>query len=406
MASVGLLQHKRPPTQIAAIGVALIALWTGLVVAYSTLRTETWREENALKIGRQIATQAEGLLLSARLRGEKDPLGWTILQMSQGVEPRVIRVSRADPEVLGSRLEFWGFAEKGDELEYLKRIGTDEKAGVVRVSILAPPLGFLGAFSRPMSDLLVLLFFAGHLTVAYLAWKTRFQIREVEHEVIREVIREVPAEPAPEKPKAAIGISTESLKVWSAEATANLRDLGQSLRGLLNVTRDVSLTSAAARESVVTLNRRLHDSLRGVAVDQKESRALISASIKAEALAMNVVLGALRLSQGGQVADVLEARERIRRDAEVLVTAIQAMREKAEGRAQSSVALRELLEPCTVESDLALRSFDPLADLIQALDEPTRSSSERLIQQARLLRGTPGPESLPAHDIGDGAANL
>jgi hypothetical protein len=133
---------------------------------------------------------------------------------------------------------------------------------------------------------------------------------------------------------------------------------------------------------------------------------LISASIKAEALAMNVVLGALRLSQGGQVADVLEARERIRRDAEVLVTAIQAMREKAEGRAQSSVALRELLEPCTVESDLALRSFDPLADLIQALDEPTRSSSERLIQQARLLRGTPGPESLPAHDIGDGAANL
>ena len=420
MENPGPIQHTRPPLKVAAIGVLAALVWTGVVLLFTTVRTTQWREENALRISRQVATQAEGLMLSSRMKGEKDPLAWTILQLSQGVEPRVIRISRTDPEELGSRSEHWSLSDDRARLMYMKRIGSDEKSGVVQIEVDAPAPGFLGAFSKPASDLLVVVFFAVHLLIGYLAWRTRqiaqasepvVEIREVEKEVIREVIREVPVEVpapaavAPESPKSALGISPTALESWSQQATTGLRELGQAVKSVLGVTRDIGLASAGARESVVALNRRLHESLRDIELERRESRALVSASIKAEALAMNVVLAALRISQGNPAGDPMEARDRLRRDAEVLVSAIQTMREKAEGRERLALALRERIEPCTVDSDLALRSFDPMAGLLSELETPSKTSGEKLIEQARLIKGTPAPELLPAGDVLDQVAS-
>jgi len=336
------------------------------------------------------------------------------------VEPRVIRISRTDPEELGSRSEHWSLSGDRARLTYIKKIGSDEKSGAVQIEVDAPAPGFLGAFSKPASDLLVVVFFAVHLFIGYLAWRTRqvaqasepvIEIREVEKEVIREVIREVPVEvpapatQAPESPKSALGISPTALESWSQQATTGLRELGQAVKSVLRVTRDIGLSSAGARESVVALNRRLHESLRDIELERRETRALVSASIKAEALAMNVVLAALRISQGNPSGDPTEARDRLRRDAEVLVSAIQTMREKAEGRERLALALRERIEPCTVDSDLALRSFDPMAGLLSELEAPSKISGEKLIEQARLIKGTPAPELLPAGDVLDQVAS-
>ena len=422
MENVGRIQHSRPPLKVAAIGVLAALVWTALVLLFTTVRATNWREENALRLSRQVATQAEGLMLSSRMKGEKDPLAWTILQLSQGVEPRVIRISRTDPEELGSRSENWSLSDDHTRLMYIKKIGSDEKSGAVLIEVDAPAPGFLGAFSKPASDLLVVVFFSVHLLIGYLAWRARqalhasepvVEIREVEKEVIREVIREVPVEvpaalpvvAALEAPATAVGISPSALESWSQQATTGLRELGQAVKSVLRVTRDISLSSAGARESVVALNHRLHDSLRDIELDRREARALVSASIKAEALAMNVVLAALRISQGNPVSDPVEARERLRRDAEVLVSAIQTMREKAEGRERLALALRERIEPCTVDSDLALRSFDPMAGLLSELEAPSKASGEKLIEQARLLKGTPAPELLPAGDVLDQVAS-
>lgn len=420
MENPGPIQHTRPPLTVAAIGVLAALVWTALVLLVTTVRTTHWREENALRISRQVATQAEGLMLSSRMKGEKDPLAWTILQLSQGIEPRVIRISRTDPEELGSRSEHWSLSEDRSRLMYIKRIGSDEKSGAVLIEVDAPAPGFLGAFSKPASDLLVVVFFGVHLLIGYLAWRARqaannsqptVEIREVEKEVIREVIREVPVEVpapaavAPETQRSAVGISPAALESWSQQATTGLRELGQAVKSVLRVTRDIGLSSAGARESVVSLNRRLHESLRDIELERREARALVSASIKAEALAMNVVLAALRISQGNPGGDPGEARERLRRDADVLVNAIQIMREKAEGREKLALALRERIEPCTVDSDLALRCFDPMAGLLAELEIPSKTSGEKLIEQARMLKGTPAPELLSATDILDQVAS-
>ncbi len=335
----------------------------------------------------------------------------------------MIRITRVDSEALGSRPESWGFTPQDDEFEYLRRIGPGDQGGAIRMTVQSPEVGFLGAFSRPVSDLGVLGFFLGHLGLAYFAWRyrererelaaagsghweepensapPRIEIREVIKEV--EVIREVQAPTPPSKPQAAWGVSPDAMEVWSLEATSNLRELGHSMRDVLRGARDITLAAAATRESLDSSAGRLQETLKLVSVDGREAKALGNAAIKAEALALNVVLSALRLSEKASAVDerVLEARERLRRDAEVLVAAIQTMRTKAEGREESARRIEEFLRPCSGYIDLAVRAQDPVFELSRAMEEPTRAAGERLIQQARLLKKTPAPESIPAHEV-------
>ncbi len=123
---------------------------------------------------------------------------------------------------------------------------------------------------------------------------------------------------------------------------------------------------------------------------------------------MNVALAALRLSQSKSMtaAEVLQQRETLRRDAEVLISALHSIRERMDARIASTQQIEESLEPCVSDLESCVRSQDPVFEKVRNLDEPTRHASERLIQQARLLKKMPEAEKLPAQVDSDITRNF
>jgi hypothetical protein len=422
MKSLLLRLYLPVPLKLAALGVGAVALWTGLIVAASGLRTHANRQEFAMKIGRQVATQAEGLLLAARSRAEKDPLGWAVLQLSQGVEPRVIRVQKADLELLSSRTELGRFSEKGTEYDYLKKIGPEDRGGAIRVTIESPFEGFLGTRAKWMSDLAILLFFIGSGALGYTLWALHESRKRMEgfedallaspsalepevrveiREVIKEVIREVPVPqelpPISLEEKFAWGVRPDALWVWSLEVTTGLRELGLATRDVLRGASEMMTASGAIRNGFDTALERLQKSLKAARLERSQLQALSRAATKAEGLSMNVALAALRLSHGKVMspADLLEQRESLRRDAEALLSALQNMRERSEERLRAAETFTTELEPCLSDLESCIRSQDPVFQRYQSLEEPTRLASEHLIAQARLLKKIPTPEKIP-----------
>jgi hypothetical protein len=79
------------------------------------------------------------------------------------------------------------------------------------------------------------------------------------------------------------------------------------------------------------------------------------------------------------------------------MNALQTMRDRVEARMQFMQAREEKLEPCASDLETCIRAQDPLFARVRSIEEPTRAASERLIQQARLLKKMPAPEKIEAH---------
>src|SRR5277367_2269742 len=51
---------------------------------------------SGLNWARQVASQLEALSLYSREKGEKDPVGWAVSELTQGGEPRVMRLFKIE----------------------------------------------------------------------------------------------------------------------------------------------------------------------------------------------------------------------------------------------------------------------------------------------------------------------
>src|SRR5437764_12063943 len=80
-------------------GVICFGASAGITLAlyqWGETRAENGASAHGLFLARQVIAQVEGLAFSARAREEEDALGNALRAINQGVEPRLIQVSRME----------------------------------------------------------------------------------------------------------------------------------------------------------------------------------------------------------------------------------------------------------------------------------------------------------------------
>ena len=139
--------------------IGCLGLAAGVTTGIYLVDAEQWnlyQSRSALNWARQISAQAEGMAFSARQKGEADPIGWAVNFLTQGNEPRIMKVKKvilADDE-----------ADENSQISspktftYTKLFTAEDKTGI-RVEIALDYVGFLGAKTRIANDLLVLAVF-------------------------------------------------------------------------------------------------------------------------------------------------------------------------------------------------------------------------------------------------------
>lgn len=340
-----------------ALKYALIAGAAATVLLYVA---DSWRQGSsdhdwASRLAHQVLSQAEAFLLTARsesVDGKVPPLDPVIRNLTQGVDPRVVKVQK----VRGTYTSLPSIVSGGsDGLYELTKILSQEGEGI-RVTIQIPKTGFLGTRNLFFRDLAVLFFFVLFSAAAYAVC---IEVRQAKQ-------REVAA-PAP-----VAQVSDE----WISRQRVLLKNVGMRFKATFDHARKLAVAAASAQHNVKQLRSGLH-----LEIDRlRESQALSVEGLqiidKIEAVALN-----LMIESGKEQPDT----ETIARLGEQLHPLIRQVRQTT---AASQMTLRDLelqVEPWVTDADLASHAFKDVENAAKDMDAELPAAKATLIEQAKLL---------------------
>ncbi|MBC7692198.1 MAG: hypothetical protein H7222_10545 [Methylotenera sp.] len=368
-------------------GTGLLAgLFTLGLHHWSVQLTESTQFENALRWSTQITSQAEGLFLAARQRGERDPVGIVVSALSQGSEPRVMRVTRFNPSM--GPVGFHSLPEK-KIFEYAKMLTSDEQNGI-RIEIEARPARYLGARTSLQNDLLVLFtfllnFIFLHFTVSATLpgkWSIRGEPIDDAEEIAVAVLQLHPQSPAAQTQSQP---DSDFVREWIREATVLLSGLGARVRDLISEARNLTVSASKSRSTVDDLRGRIHGQLNQI----RESRASVKLSeqlaLQSETLTLNLVIEAARLGPDAQ---------KLGRMCEELHLLIKKLRIQNLGN-DTLIRKSEVdFEPLATDADVAFHAYEEIFQAAGKMDEHIRKTTETLLRHAKLNQKL--NQSLPA----------
>jgi hypothetical protein len=354
-------QIPQPPSSAGApsrlrhvlTSVVAAAVVTASIVIGDLQRSGAIQLDEGIRWARQVASQAEGLTLQAREAGEKDPVGWAVGYLAQGVEPRLVRITRVEIPGLTSQ-EPESFALDGDEglFEYAKLLVPESGIGV-RINISLGYAGFFGTKTRLGSHLLAAALFALWFLVAFLSTGHFFGFNDTR--VIREMVGR-----------------------WLKGAKAQLTQHGIHVREMVRQAQRLAVSSHRARDRVGDLRMKIHAGLHELHDTRKTFTDVDTVAARAETLASEATSEAIRLGPNGK--RIAELTSDIHR-------CLVAMR-AANRKSQEMVAnLEKKIEPWSTDADEAFHSFDEVKDATQALGKHIRGTTETLLGQAKLIQG-------------------
>jgi hypothetical protein len=338
------LQH------IAACTLASLVLTTTAVLL-DLQRAGVHQTIDALKLARQVASQAEGMVLKARESGEKDPVGWVVSYLAQGVEPRLMRVSRVRAED-AQNIESYAMDRDGGTFEYTRILMPENGTGV-HIQISQSYVGFLGAQSTLASDFLAFAFFAICLGLSFLGTGRYFGFDDTGR--LRRLVAQ-----------------------WVASAKAQLTRHGSHIREMVRESQRLAVSSARARDHVTELRAQIHASINGLHDSRSFYQEGESIAARAESLALNMAIEANRL--GGDARRIADMATELHRS----IQALHAVNRKGQALVQS---VERQVEPWAMDADLAFHAFDEVRDATQLLGTHIRSTTESLLTQAKLIQG-------------------
>lgn len=333
-----------------AIGVALAAT----LAAYwaDSAQSNRSQQETALRWARQISSQAEGMAFAARMKNESDPIAWAVQYLAQGMEPRIMRISKLT-QAPGQGKETYELDPKTFVFSY-SRVFLPETGQGVSIYIQMPYLGFLGARSRLAQDAMVILFFALTLGLVLLIQRRPAAAAQADDAALAE-FREI----------ALTGIG---------EAKALLRQQGYQIRDLVREAQNLAVAASKSRDSLKALRDRLHGGINQARSRQRFLKELESSAQIAEVLALNLVLEASR--SGAPSAPSAEELHRL----------IQKMKRASSGMGQALHRLELELEPVAADADQAFHSYDEVFKSTQGMDAHIDKTRETLMGQARQIQ--------------------
>ncbi len=330
------------------------------IIAWDRGRVHDGKIRDGILWGRQIATQAESLMLSMRQAGDKNPLESAVRALSIGQEPRVMRVTTAQ-ESLGQATEISSFDRSSGVLEYLKVFSPETGQGI-RVKLQLGFTGFLGSTTRVGSDVAIVVYFAiigafFQLLALALARKagTPSVSRPTDDRELRARVRE-----------------------WAENFKGALTQMGAHIRDLVKVAHDMAVVSARSRAQVEELRGKLHAGIREIRDARGAAKSSEQEATQAEVAVLNLVLEAARAGEAG--ARAAEGAQELHR----LVQSFRKLNQEAFGRLG---AVEIAIEPWATDADLACLAFEGMAQATGAIDGPIRKTTEALLGQAKLIQG-------------------
>lgn len=317
-----------------------------LILAVAATAAVTWwdihrmvdqEQDRALRLARQITTQAESMTLKAREQGEKDPLGWAVSYLTQGVEPRATKVVRwqFDPKQLPSDVH--KLDREHGIFEYSKMVLPESGAGI-RVFVNVGYVGFAGTTSRLASDLAIFTLFLMTFGLLYLTMR-------------------LVAVLASNRPEQWIPEFRHAL----TETTVHFRDLVRSAYQLVQTARECRNPIGEMRQKIHGALTEIHHRRRDLA----QTRELI--------------------------AQVKELSERLVHEAPGPATAeLQALARTLLDRMEAhEKAFRQIeigVEPLAVDADQAFQANLSVQEAANAMSEQITQTREALLGQSRLSR--------------------
>jgi len=215
----------------------LISALTSFVVTTGLFYADSARqaregEQWAMRVARQVGEQAQAFLLSSRTEGEDLSIQGVVRNLTQGTDPRVIRVSS-----IGTQR-----SPDPRSLEF-KKVLRPDGSGVV-VSVLLPEVGVLGTHSRLEQDLAL----GGFWLLLTLSL----------YSILRR--RESQARPA--------ALDPQSI----AQTQSTLREIGLRFKSTFDSAREIAVAASRSHHSVKNLRQSMH-----VRMDRaREAQAIVA----------------------------------------------------------------------------------------------------------------------------------
>ncbi len=333
----------------------------------------TQHKEEALRWGRQISAQAEGLYLYARQKEERDPTGWLISYLAQGVDPRVMKIVRwdfGDTELADATVQSENYFYYSDKhlFEYLKRLSHEEPVGI-KIQIDLPYRGFLGSASKARNDLSVAIVFAAVLSLV-LSLRARLTRRESEEPAVAYQSSEVETSAQP-------SLNPALIQEWIKDARSVLTALSGQVRDVLKDAKNLAMNASQSYEATRKLREGLHHELNEIHQGRKMMKEFEAHAVKCEAIVLNMLIDASRKGPAGN--SFLKAGDEIHQVLKLMRARAQAA-EKAFGRLEVD------MEPITTDADIAFHSYRDFFKTTRAMDAHIQSTSASIMSQAELIR--------------------
>jgi predicted RND superfamily exporter protein len=312
----------------------------------------------SLSWAKQIAAQAEGMFLAARQNGDKDPVGWAVGYLAQGVEPRAVRVTKLQVEPASSASERFELDLKNHIFDYSKLLIPETGTGV-RIQIQVGYFGFLGARHRIASDLSVILVFSLFLALSYFLmnsfvlrrrprWNSKSELKE-------EVLRRI-----------------EQAKKLTVELGLKIRDLVKSAKNLAVAS---GRTSAAAAQ----LGERLKQDHHKFNQLSKILKQLDQVGTGMEVLSLNTLMASTRQMENANQEELARLMTELHEN----IQQTRAMIKKCESLIDGS---EQRLGASIQDAEAIAQSYEEIKQITEDLNEQISQTTETLLGQSTMIR--------------------
>lgn len=340
-------------------------------------RAEVLESRTALRWARQITSQIESVSLTARTRGEEDPLGWAVDYLTQGVEPRMVRIARLSSEFVDGIKdgESWRLDRVAGTFGYT-RVLDPTTATAIRVDLDLGYSGFAGSKLRLTNDLALAGLFATIFALFNLQLALRAAkrlIRELQDKLAQALAAQSEPILAPATPAEPM-ISAAEVTSWISQSKAATAAIARSVRDLLKQAQAVVSAAKSSEAAASQIREKIHSGLS----DLHGSRLALRQA--------TVWMG--QLEKLAQAPSTDENRRKLQ-------IALKRVREVCQRNEKMLQELELRIEPLATDADVALEQNRNVLSATKGMGEKIEGAKKSLLAQSRLQQRFNSSQAAP-----------
>ena len=307
----------------------------------------------ALQWAKQIAAETDGMAFAARAKGETDPIGWATGLLAQGVEPRIMQVTKIHldytpetPEIFETKLE--------EQVFEFSKVLTPEDGMGVKIKIRLDYPGFLGTHTRLESDIRLAALFTMSFFLAFFSTSGVFGLARKGDPFLKPLVL-----------------------AWASEAKSLLTQLGMHIREMVREATLLTRAVGKSRDTVSSLRENIHARINEIHQARKVFSDAKALTAEAEKTALSIAIEANRLGpDGNRVAELAQS----------LHSAVKRLLQINQSAETSIIRVQQELEPWATDADVSFHAYDDVFRASESLNASIRKTTQALLGQAKLIQ--------------------